>query len=141
MEDEFNSKRWGSAIFQWMQTGKERDRAPLAVLLRDFARPIPDFAREFLADLASDTLPRRDGRPVEYSGRVARSIASAVFAERERLESIGPNSDPKQAACEVIATRLDMKPDAIRRLVERLSPSITYEVWKSIGRPNWSLTP
>ena len=140
MIDEFNSERWGLAIFQWMQGGKERDPAPLAVLLRDIARPIPDFVREFLADLASGTL-KRGGRPVEYSGWLARAIASEVFAERERLESTGPKADPKQAACEAIAKRLDMKPDAIRRIVERLSPSMTYEVWKSIGRPNWRLTP
>lgn len=140
MKDEFNKERWGWAIYQWMQGGKERDPAPLAVLLRDVARPIPDFAREFLADLASSTL-KRGGRPVEYSGRVERVIASEVFAERKRLESTGSKADPKQAACEAVAKRRNAKPDAIRRLVERLGPSMTYEVWKSIGHPNWSLTP
>lgn len=140
MNDEFNSKRWGFAIYQWEQVGKGHDPAPLEALLRDTEISVPDFAREFLAEMASNKLGR-GGRPKEYSGKVERSIASQVFAERERLEALGPNSDPKLAACEVIAERLGKTPDSVRRMIERLAPDLTYELWKSIGRPNWKGTP
>lgn len=138
MEDEWNSERWGAAIFQWF----ERDPAPLEALLRGEGRAIPAFAREFLADLASGTLKRsKGGRPTERDDWKKREIAAEVFAERERLEVAKANLQPTQAAFEIVAERRGSTPDAIRKLVERLRPGITFESWKRWGRPNWRRNP
>ncbi|MBV5331572.1 hypothetical protein JZU69_04125 [bacterium] len=134
MEDEWNSERWGAAIFQWF----ERDPDPLEALLRDEGRAIPDFVREFLADLASGTLKRgKGGRPVERDAWKKREIAAEVFAEWERLETKGESLKPKQMAFEVVAVRRGATPDAIRGVVDRLMPDITFDAWKKWGRPNW----
>jgi hypothetical protein len=138
MDDEWNTERWGAAIFQWF----ERDPAPLEALLREEVRPIPDFAREFLADLASGRLKRgKGGRPDERFEWNKRAIAAEVFAVRERLEAEQANLKPTQAAFEIIAEKRDETPDAIRKVVERLRPGITYEDWKKWGRPNWRRNP
>lgn len=134
MADEWNSERWGNAIFQWV----ERDPAPLEALLRDEARPIPSFAREFLCVLLSGTLRRsKGGRPVERDAWKKREIAAEVFAEWEQLEARGEKLKPKQMAFEVVAVRRGATPDAIRGIVERLRPGITFETWKKWGRPHW----
>ena len=134
MADERNSERWGAAIFQWM----ERDPAPLEVLLRDEARPMPSFAREFLGDLVSCRLRHsRGGRPVERDAWKKREIAAEVFAEWEKLEARGEKLKPKQMAFEAVAAGRGATPDAIRGIVDRLRPGITFETWKKWGRPLW----
>ena len=134
MADEWNSERWGAAIFQWM----EGDPTPLEALLREETRPLPSFAREFLGDLVSGKLmPSKGGRPVERDAWKKREIAAEVFAEWEKLEARGEKLKPKQMAFEVVANRRGATPDAIRGMVDRLRPGITFEAWKTWGRPLW----
>jgi hypothetical protein len=134
MEDEWNSERWGIAIVQWL----ERDPAPLAALLRDETRQIPSHARKFLTELVSDTLPHnKGGRPDERDAWKKREIAAEVFSEWEKLEARGEKLKPKQMAFEVVAFRRGATPEAIRGVVERLRPGITFERWKKWGRPPW----
>lgn len=134
MVDEWNSERWGVAIFQW----KERDPTPLVALLRDETMPMPNFARDFLGDLASGTFRKsKGGRPVERDAWKKREIAAEVFTEWEKLEAQGEKLKPKQMAFEVVADRRGATPDAIRGIVDRLRPGITFETWKKWGRPHW----
>lgn len=120
-------RRWGGAISDWI-TG---DGTALAVLTRNTANPIPDFAREFLADLAAGTVTHgKGGRPVERHGWVERAMVAEVFSEWDATS--------KESACAAVADRREISPDAVRAVVDKLrKQGITRKRWHAWGRPDW----
>lgn len=80
MSDELISKRWGFAIGRW-QTG---DLDPVRAMLRELPA-IPEFAREFLDDLATKTAGHTRGAPHLRSGSEERDLVDEVFMEWDAL--------------------------------------------------------
>lgn len=129
--------RWIFAVAEWFAGNKE----PLAAAILDPSLPLVPDVRAFLADLISGTVERPQGRPSEYSGRVERSIAARFFAEWERLDNLPrlKGQSPRNEAFETVAAALDMRPDQIRGVIERLrKDGITVDLWRQRGRPDWT---
>ena len=135
--------QWGAAINRWF----ERDPSALSALIRNSSLHIPDYAREFLADLADGKVSRgKGGRPVERHGWVERSIVAEVFREWDAAEALAPGvhgahrDSPKDAACKAVAERRGNDPteDAVRGLVDKLRKvGFTREGWRTWGRPDF----
>lgn len=124
--DRQNRIKWGCAIQNW----QEGYKLLLRPLLADTSIPIPDFAREFLADLAEESVIKDDGRPTERSGELERKIVADVFRAWD--------GSTKERACFYVADRHALTPDAVRGLLERfIRLGITRKAWISWGRPNW----
>jgi hypothetical protein len=132
-------REWGDAINQWFERRPER----LAELLRNADGPIPEGAREFLADLVAGKVSRgKGGRPPERDGWVERSILAEVFREWEKAEGIPRPTRaeaPKDVAYRLVAERRGETVKAIMGIVERHAKlGLTQDRWESWGRPDWS---
>ena len=118
---------WGAAIEQWF--GGNSDA--LSALVRDTDTAIPDYAREFLADLSAGNVSRgKGGRPEDRDGWLERKIVAEVFRVWE--------TQPKDAACESVADRHNISAGAVRGLVDKLRKAgFTREAWRTWGRPDF----
>lgn len=124
--ERINQIKWGHAISMW----QEGYKLLLRPLLIDSTIQIPDFAREFLADLAEGNVIKDIGRPTDRPGWYERKIVTDAFHEWER--------STKESACHEVAERYSLKYDAVRGILDRFAKSgITKEVWIRYGRPNW----
>lgn len=121
-------RRWGRAINYWLE---EAYPDPLEALLRAADGEIPDFAREFLADLVAGKVKKgKGGRPQEYPPSVQRAIAYEYFAALETLS-------PSRARVEVAGRRGNMSASTVRNIVARIeADGITREVWIRMARPS-----
>jgi hypothetical protein len=124
-----NEQHWGAAIEQWLAG----DGAAVGVLVRDNSEPLPIFARDFLADLATGRVNRgKGGRPENNLGRTERAIVFAVFTRWETTS--------KDAAIGAVADKRRTTEGAIRATVDKLrKQGITRELWQAWGRPDWSI--
>lgn len=120
-------RRWSGAIKDWLDAYPQT----LEALLRESEREIPDFAREFLADLVAGKVKKgKGGRPQEYPPFVQRAIAYEYFAALETLS-------PSRARVEVAGRRGDMSVSTVRNIVARIeADGITREVWIRMGCPS-----
>lgn len=119
--------RWNAAIAAWMR----RDPAPLVALLGEL-RDVPDFAVEFLRDLAAGTVERPSGAEAARSPAHERRIAFAVYAAWEALEA-EPRSragSPKDRAIATVAQRLGMAQGQVRGVLDKVTrQGLTRDVW------------
>lgn len=128
-------RRWHAAINRWMESAPDRSVAELEELLRDSNNEIPDFAREFLADLVAGKVePNTGGRPGERSATHKRAIAYEVYAEQARYKAM-PRSErdgrPRVLAVERVAALRGISDGAVRRIVADISDAgVTYEFWE-----------
>ncbi len=128
-------RRWHAAIHRWMESAPDRSVAELEELLRDSNNEIPDFAREFLADLVAGKVePNTGGRPEERSETHKRAIAYEVYAEQARYK-VMPRSErdgqPRVLAVERVAALRGISDGAVRRIVADISDAgVTYEFWE-----------
>lgn len=128
-DDEWQAfKVWGSAIVRW----QEGDAEPIRALLLAH-EPLPDFVREFLADLAAGKVKRRRGAPPKYSGDQERALYVEVMQswdQFERAPMSRDNSGPRDAAIVKVAGDHAMRPDALRGIIERLhAVGMTRKFW------------
>lgn len=145
----WNQRQWGAAISEWIDGSGNMD-AIVALARND--QPLPDFARQFLADLLTNIPVRaldvarkevgqqRTGRPEERDPWVERAIVSEVFFEWERVKGIPrkdrDNMNPKDYAMTLVAERRGL--ENVRHVVQKLQgDGITLERWVSWGRPDW----
>jgi hypothetical protein len=133
-------REWGYAIEEWLKRRPER----LAELLRNTDGQIPEFAREFLADLVAGKVSRgKGGRPNGRDPWVELAIMAEVFREWETAEG-SPHlqgESPRAAACALVASRRGITEDAVRGIVDRRRKhKFTLDNWKSWGRPDWRRT-
>lgn len=127
-------RRWGGAINRWMQSGPDRSTAELETLLRDSDGEIPDFAREFLADLVAGKVePNVGGRPAERSEEHKRTIAFEVYAEQARYKAMpkeARDGRPRALAIEQVAARRGITDGAVRGIVEEMTRAgLTFDIW------------
>jgi len=131
-------RKWGAAIERWVDGNGEA----VGALLMASSDPIPGFAREFLADLATGRASRRNGRPPQ-SGRTERAIVFEVFVEWEKaikksaITKNGQRTDtPKNEAIRVVDENRKTSTGATVEKLHKLG--ITLEWWQAHGRPDWS---
>lgn len=128
-------RRWGGAINRWMQSGPDRSITELEALLRDPEGEIPDFARDFLADLVAGKVePNVGGRPAERTEEHKRMIAYEVYAEQARYKAM-PKRDrdgrPRNLAIEQVAERRGITDGAVRGIVEEMTRAgLTFDTWE-----------
>lgn len=121
-----NQIKWIHAISLWQDGYKSL----LRPLLIDSSIPIPNDAREFLADLAEGNVVKDNGRPTDRPGWYEREIVAAAFRAWGR--------GTKEKACHEVAEGYDLKYEAVRGILDRFAKSgITKKAWISWGRPNW----
>lgn len=125
--DYLAERQWGAAISRWF----EHEPSALAALIRASDSLIPDFAREFLADLAEGKVSRgKGGRPGKRYDQIERSIVAEVFAKWEHIA--------QAAAFDQVADCRGITPDAVRGLVDKFRrQGWTRERWISWGRPDF----
>ena len=129
--------RWRAAFVAWLEW---HDSAPLAGLIRTDG-PMPEWVRDFLADLVQGKALRGPGgRPSERSGQHKRAILAAVFHawEEAKTEPRGPQrlDEPKAAAVARVADNLKISGGAVKRILDDAQANgITLENWKKWGRP------
>lgn len=109
---------WGNAIHRW----KAGDLGPLAIQVA--ALDLPDFAKQFLADLAAGKAKRRQGRKATRSEDEQHAIWEAVCAEWAGCKDVPgrDSSGPRDKAIATAADRLGMTHDAARGVFERYKP-------------------
>lgn len=134
-DDEFQAfARWGSAITRW----QEGQPAPLCALVLAH-ESLPDFVRDFLADLVAGKAKRRRGAPPKYSGTQERALFTEVMQRWDDLEGADKttgNTGPRDEAISYVADRHTMKSDALRGIVDRLrTAGMTRELWARYMRP------
>jgi hypothetical protein len=119
--------QWGRAITAWF----DRQHGDLVDLIKDPTQEIPDFAREFLADLVDGKVEHgRGGRPPKRFARDEREIVAECFKEWE--------STTKDDACAIVAERHELPDEAVRGLMDKFRKyGITKEAWIKWGRPAW----
>ncbi len=128
-------RRWHAAINRWMESAPDRSAAELEELLRDSNNEIPDFAREFLADLVAGKVePNTGGRPEERSAGYKRAIAYEVYAEQARFKAM-PQKDrtgsPRDKAVASVAERRKLKGGTVRVIVEEMTRAgLTFDIWE-----------
>src|SRR5690242_17892231 len=109
---------WGHAITRW-QNGDPEAVCALVGKLR-----IPEFAREFLTDLASGKAYRPEGRPSARTGEQERAIGSAVYALQGEGKSL-------KAAQLTVAEQFKLTRDQVRGLMDKLqAEGFTLEFWR-----------
>jgi len=120
--------KWCAAIERWF----ERDGSAVSKLVRDNSEPIPDFAREFLSDLAAG-LPRgKGGRPEKRFGEVDRAIVFEVFTCWK--------TTTKEVAIATVEAKRNMTEGKVRGIVNKLyKQGITRKRWQAWGCPDWSI--
>lgn len=126
---------WGAAINRWMLSGPDRSMAELEALLRDPEGEIPDFAREFLADLVAGTVePNVGGRPAKRTEEHKRMIAYEVYAEQDRYKAMPKNcrdGKPRDLAVEQVAERRGLTDGTVRGIVEEMTRAgLTFDIWE-----------
>jgi len=124
--DRLNKIKWGQAISEWL----DGYALLLRPLLNDASVPIPDFAREFLADLSEGKAHKNPGRRAERPGWLERSIVAEVYAKWEYSS--------KEAACADVAESRGTTAKTVSKLVEKLcGQGLTRERWIAWGRPDF----
>ena len=119
-EAQIGERQWGSAIHQW-QAGK-----PERVLAAIMTLPIPDFARDFLKDVATGKARRRMGAPPKWPEPLKRSLVRRVFTEWKRLEEADAMGSPQDEAIALVASGFteahpegpELSSDGLRAIVE-----------------------
>jgi hypothetical protein len=113
-EVEPGERRWRHAIREWQSGCADSVLEAIASL------PIPLFAQEFLADLASGKAePPNKGRP-SRSAEDELQLFGAVLMESEQLKKSG-EKDPRGEAIRKVAALKNMSPDALRGVVGKLT--------------------
>lgn len=109
-------RRWGNAIAQW-QLGKPE---PLCDLFA--AMPVPEFAREFLADMARGQVARPMGRRQRLPAAEEREVFFEVMRELDRMEDQGARRSalrPHDRAVAAVAKSRGWSPDRVRGVVDK----------------------
>ena len=140
MSDELTSQRWGRAIWRW-QTG---DRDPVRAMLRELPA-IPEFARAFLDDLATETAGHTRGAPHLRAASDERDLLDEVFMEWDALEASGESASREVAIANVAERMQELlsrgrnaldKEDVLRGIVEAHERAgYTRELWVRSMRP------
>jgi hypothetical protein len=119
--------KWTAAIGEW-ERGND---APIVALLTG-RRGMPDFAREFVADLAAGTAQRREqGRPGERTPEHERRIW------RQVMEAMDAGANQADACADVTARQgLEDTPAAVRGIVAKMrARGLTRAFWLAKMRP------
>ena len=134
MSDELTSQRWGRAIWRW-QTG---DRDPVRAMLRELPA-IPEFARAFLDDLATETARHTRGAPHLRTASEERFLLDEVFRAWDALEASGESVSREVAIANVAEIMPELllrgrnasdKEDVLRGIVEAHERvGYTRELW------------
>lgn len=125
----------------WMRVFKawsDGSKAEMAEWIRGLESPLPEDAREFLADLILGKVTSRPGRRSMRTPAAERQIVAMVYVARERAEVMGRNSRPADVALEEVAVKLNKSVGTVRGIVEKhVAVGIEFEAWKKWGRPKF----
>jgi hypothetical protein len=138
VSEDFVANRWGRAILRW-QAG---DPEPVREMLKELPS-IPDFAREFLDDLATGNPERITGARRLRTPSEERDLVDEVFME---LDALGADGS-REVAIANVAERMPglllrgpraNDPDAVLRAIVEAHESNGYtrELWARYMRPN-----